>query len=90
MNFDHLQELLRQMEDKDLMDPFKEFGLEVIEAKGEKRLPNYDYLYKMFDDLLYAGRNRSQRIVFEWLTPTERATAMEESILPIESIVLPE
>lgn len=33
------------------MEPFEEFGFEVIEANEEKRLPNYNYLYKMFDDI---------------------------------------
>lgn len=44
----------------------------------------------MYDDALYAGRNRTERIVFEWLTPEQKATAMAEDVPSIESIVFPE
>ena len=53
----------------------------------QKRLPRYDYLYRMFNDALYAGRDRNKRIVFDWLTPEEKATAMTEDVSSIESIV---
>lgn len=54
----------------------------------QKRLPRYDYLYKIFDDTLYRDkRNRSQRIVFEWLTEEERTAAMIEEIPSIKSII---
>lgn len=54
----------------------------------EKRLPRYDYLYNVFDDALYDGRNRSDRVVFEWLTPSERTEAINENVLSIESIAV--
>lgn len=56
----------------------------------EKRLPKYDELFKIFDDALYSGRNRSQRIVFEWLTADEKLKAMTEDVPPIASIVFPQ
>lgn len=71
-------------------EPYVELWFEVFEAKLKKRTPKYDYLHNMFNDLLYAGQNRSERIVFEWLTPEERVFAMTESIPSIESIVFPE
>lgn len=56
----------------------------------EKRIPNYDELYKMIDDVLYHGRNRSERIVFEWLTAEEKRKAMMDDVPLIESIVFPQ
>lgn len=58
-------------------------------ARG-KRIPNYDELYKMIDDVLYHGRNRSERIVFEWLTAEEKRKAMMDDVPLIESIVFPQ
>lgn len=59
------------------------------ESSIEKRLPRYDDLYRMFDDALYFGKDRSKRIVFDWLTPDEAAKAMAEYVPPIESIEFP-
>lgn len=82
--------LLKNMTHPDLAEVFAEFWFDTVEAIKEKRLPKYDYLFKIFDDLLYKGRNRSERIVFEWLTPAERVVAIAESVPSIESIVFSE
>lgn len=74
----------------DLIEPFVDFCFDGILANQEKRLPKYNYFYNKFDDILYTGRNRSERIVFDWLTPEEKAAAMMETILPIESIIFPD
>lgn len=58
-----------------------------MDSAREKRLPQYDYLYGIFDDALYDGRDRSKRIVFDWLTMEQKLAAMNESIPSIESIV---
>lgn len=71
----------------ELAESYAEFWFDTIEAMQVKRLPKYNYLHKMFHGILYTGRKRSQRIVFEWLTPAERAAAMAEKIPTIESIV---
>lgn len=62
------------------------FYVELIEEWEKKRLVKYDYLC----DTLYNGRNHSERIVFEWLTPEEKATSIAENIASIELIDFPE
>lgn len=90
MFFDCLQDIfVRGMKNPKLVDPFIEYCIEVVGAIHEKRLPKYDYLYNMFDDLLYAERNRSERTVFEWLETEERVVAMTKNIPSIESIYFP-
>lgn len=70
-----------------LVDLYKQFYNEVFASAQEDRLPQYDGLYKMFDDALYNGRNRSERIVFEWLSAEEKFEAMSKDLPSIESIV---
>lgn len=70
----------------DLIDPYVDFAIDAYEASQVNRLSKYDHFYKTFDDLLYCGRNRSERIVFEWLTPEEKAVAMVENVTTIDSI----
>lgn len=74
----------------ELVKPYTQFYTEVMASAREKRIPNYDELYKMFDDALYDGRNRSERIVFEWLTAEEKRKAMMDDVPLIESIVFPQ
>lgn len=74
----------------ELVKPYIQFQIEILATVREKRLPKYDYLYKMFNDALYDGRNRSERIVFEWLTAEEKREVMMEDVQSIESIVFPQ
>lgn len=69
-----------------MIEPYKIIYKEAIEAMNRKRLPKYDFLYKILDDALYNGRNRSERIVFEWLSPEEQIAAKTEEIASIKSI----
>lgn len=69
------------------MEPFTKFYDETIESMNQKRLPDYDGLYKMFDDILYEGKSHKERIVFEWLTEEEKIKAMTTIPPSIESIV---
>lgn len=78
---------MNQVKYPELIEPYTKFYAEMKESSEQKRLPRYDYLYEVFDDTLYAGRDRSKRIVFEWLEPEEIVIAMSEPVLPIESIV---
>lgn len=71
----------------ELIDLYKQFYTEVFASEQEKRLPQYDDLYKIFDGALYSGRNRSERIVFEWLSAESKLKAMAEDVPSIESIV---
>lgn len=71
----------------ELIEPYTQFHTEVMASAREKRIPNYDELYKRFDDALYDGRNRSKRIIFEWLTAEEKRKVMVEDVPSIESIV---
>lgn len=87
--FYYSQSLMNRVRHSELIEPYAKFYNEMKESSTQKRLPRYDYLYRMFDDALYAGRDRSKRIVFDWLTPEEQAKAMAEEILPIESIEFP-
>lgn len=73
----------------ELVEVFRIFYDEAIESMLQKRLPKYDFLHKTFDDALYNGRDRSERIIFDWLTPEERATAMTEETKTIESVIFP-
>lgn len=73
----------------DLIEPYAKFYTEMKESSIEKRLPRYDDLYRMFDNALYAGKDRSKRIVFDWLTPAEVTIAVAEDVPSIESIVFP-
>lgn len=83
------QSLINQIKYPDLIEPYAKFYTEMKESSIEKRLPRYDELYRMFDDVLYAGKDRSRRIVFDWLTPEETAKAMAEYVPPIEAIEFP-
>lgn len=88
ISIEYLQNLCEQVKYPELVEPFTKFYNEAIESMQQKRLPRYDYLYKIFDDALYRdGRDRSQRIVFEWLTEEGKAAAMIEEIPSIESII---
>lgn len=80
---------MNQIKYPDLIEPYAKFYTEMKESSMEKRLPRYDDLYRMFDDALYAGKDRSKRIVFDWLTPEEKSRAMAEPVASIESIVFP-
>lgn len=80
---------MNQVKYPDLIESYAKLYAEMNESSEQRRLPRYDYLYRMFDDALYAGRDRSKRIVFDWLTPEETAIAMTEDVPSIESIVFP-
>lgn len=82
-----LQSLCEKVNDPALIEPYTKFYVEVMDSARVKRLPRYDYLYEMFDDALYNGRDRSKRIVFDWLTEEQKADAMNEIVPSIKSIV---
>lgn len=74
----------------ELIEPLVQFCMDAYKTMIEKTpWTKYDYYYRTFDNILYAGRDRKQRIVFEWLTPEEKMIAMHENVTSIESIVFP-
>lgn len=80
---------MNQIKYPDLIEPYAKFYAEMRESSKQNRLPRYNYLYGMFDEALYAGRDHNTRFVFDWLTPDEKAIAMTENIPSIESIAFP-
>ncbi|XP_037045820.1 casein kinase I-like [Bradysia coprophila] len=80
------ESLCKEIKHSAVIQPCTEFYDSVMESAYRKRLPEYDSLYKAFDDALYNNQNRSERIVFEWLTTEEKLEAVAEDLPSIESI----
>lgn len=82
-----MQELIgKNLISSNHVKPLVECACEIFEAFALKRIPNYDKVYRILKDHLYPNGKQSPRIVYDWLTDGEKATARKVHIISIDEI----